>query len=54
MGKMKLVGNAVDMSRTPPTIHQPPPVLGEHTDEILNSLGYGTERIQVLRDKGVV
>src|SRR5262249_32443235 len=54
MGKMKLIGNAVDMSRTPPTIHQPPPVLGEHTDEILRSLGYDAERIQVLRRKGVV
>ena len=28
MGKMKLIGNAVDMSRTPPTIDRPPPVLG--------------------------
>jgi len=54
MGKIKLIGNAVDMSRTPPTIHQPPPVLGEHTDEILRSLGYDAERIQVLRGKGVV
>src|SRR5215471_12035774 len=54
MGTMKLIGNAVDMSRTPPTIHQPPPMLGEHTNEILRSLGYDAERIQVLRGKGVV
>jgi formyl-CoA transferase len=54
MGKMKLIGNAVDMSRTPPTIHQPPPVLGEHTDGILRSLGYDAGKIQALRSKGVV
>ena len=54
MGKMKLVGNAVDMSRTPPTIHQPPPVLGEHTEEILNALGYDAANISSLRTKGVI
>jgi crotonobetainyl-CoA:carnitine CoA-transferase CaiB-like acyl-CoA transferase len=54
MGKMKLVGNAVDMSRTPPAIDRPPPVLGEHTDEILNSLGYDAAALASLRAKGVV
>jgi crotonobetainyl-CoA:carnitine CoA-transferase CaiB-like acyl-CoA transferase len=53
-GKMKLVGNAVDMSRTPPRIDQPPPVLGEHTEEVLTSLGYDAERIAFLRTKGVI
>ena len=54
MGKMKLVGNAVDMSRTPPSIDSPPPVLGEHTDEILNSLGYDAAALASLRNKGVI
>ena len=54
MGKMKLVGNAVDMSRTPPRIDRPPPVLGEHTEEILQSLGYGVEKISALRAQGVI
>jgi formyl-CoA transferase len=54
MGKMKLVGNAVDMSRTPPSIDSPPPVLGEHTDEILNSLGYDAAAVASLRSKGVI
>jgi crotonobetainyl-CoA:carnitine CoA-transferase CaiB-like acyl-CoA transferase len=54
MGKMKLVGNAVDMSRTPPRIDQPPPMLGEHTEEILQSLGYDGPAIAFLRDKGVI
>jgi crotonobetainyl-CoA:carnitine CoA-transferase CaiB-like acyl-CoA transferase len=54
MGKMKLVGNAVDMSRTPPRIDRPPPMLGEHTEEILQSLGYGVEKISALRAQGVI
>ena len=54
MGKVKLVGNAVDMSRTPPSIDSPPPVLGEHTEEILNSLGYDTAALASLRNKGVI
>ena len=54
MGKMKLVGNAVDMSRTPPSIDSPPPVLGEHTDEILAALGYDSPAIADLRSKGAI
>lgn len=54
MGKMKLVGNAVDMSRTPPRIDRPPPMLGEHTEEILTGLGYDAGAIATLRDRGVI
>ena len=54
MGKMKLIGNAVDMSRTPPSIDRPPPVLGEDTDEILTALGYDREAIADLRGKGAI
>ncbi|MBM4264230.1 MAG: CoA transferase [Deltaproteobacteria bacterium] len=54
MGKMKLVGNAVDMSRTPPSIDRPPPVLGEHTEEILGALGYDQNALATLREKGAV
>jgi formyl-CoA transferase len=54
MGKMKLVGNAVDMSRTPPSIDRPPPVLGEHTEEVLAAIGYDKHTIAALRQKGAV
>lgn len=54
MGKMKLIGNAVDMSRTPPSIETPPPVLGEHTEEILAALGYDSARIDALRKQGAI
>ena len=54
MGKMKLLGNAVDMSRTPPSIERPPPMLGEHTEEILTGLGFDRAAISDLRVKGAI
>jgi crotonobetainyl-CoA:carnitine CoA-transferase CaiB-like acyl-CoA transferase len=54
MGKMKLLGNAVDMSRTPPSIERPPPMLGEHTEEILTGLGFGRAAISDLRAKEAI
>jgi formyl-CoA transferase len=54
MGRVKMVGNAVDLSRTPPKIDRPPPMLGEHTEEILGSLGYSPAAVASLRDKGVI
>lgn len=54
MGKMKLIGNAVDMSRTPPSIGRPPPTLGEHTEEILAELGYDNGAIAELRKNQII
>ncbi|HEU4341254.1 MAG TPA: CoA transferase [Candidatus Binatia bacterium] len=54
MGKVKMVGNAVDLSRTPPSIERPPPMLGEHTDEILGSIGFAPDAIASLRSRGVI
>jgi crotonobetainyl-CoA:carnitine CoA-transferase CaiB-like acyl-CoA transferase len=54
MGKMKLIGNAVDMSRTPPSIDRPPPMLGEHTEEILATLGYDRAGVSQLRTRGAI
>ncbi len=54
MGKMKLLGNAVDMSRTPPSIDRPPPMLGEHTEEILTRLGFDRAAISDLRVKEAI
>lgn len=54
MGKMKLVGSGIDLSRTPPKIETPPPTLGEHTDQILSELGFAKDAIQTLKDQRVV
>ncbi|MBI3078995.1 MAG: CoA transferase [Deltaproteobacteria bacterium] len=54
MGPVRLVGSGVRMSRTPPRMDLPPPVLGEQTEEILSGLGYGREAISELRGEGVI
>jgi crotonobetainyl-CoA:carnitine CoA-transferase CaiB-like acyl-CoA transferase len=35
---LKLVASPIKMSATPPTVRRPPPLLGEHTDEVLAAL----------------
>ena len=44
----------VRMSETPTRIQRASPALGEHTDEVLGSLGYGEAEVEELRVKGVV
>ena len=45
---------ALKLSRTPGEIHHRAPVLGEHTQDVLGSLGYDEAAIAALREKGVV
>ena len=42
------------LSQTPGSIRRRAPTLGEHTDQILSSLGYDKKAISALREKGVV
>jgi len=42
------------LSEAPGSIRRRPPVLGEHTDEILTELGYDGATIKCLREKGIV
>lgn len=54
LGKVRLVGSGIDMSRTPPKIRIPPPALGEHTEEVLGALGYDGAALSRLKEQGVV
>lgn len=49
-----LVKTPFGLSRTPPSIRRRPPTAGEHTDEVLQELGYTADRIAALRGSGVV
>jgi formyl-CoA transferase len=54
-GTVKLAGSPIKMSRTPVQIKQHPPLLGEHTEEILTTLlGYSREEIEQLRAEEVI
>lgn len=54
MGKVRMVGSGIDLSRTPPQIRIPPPALGEHTEEVLGGLGYGQVALSKLKEQGVI
>ncbi len=54
IGGLRMAGVPWQFSRSPASIRRPAPALGEHTDEVLAELGYGTERIEALRTSGAV
>ncbi|MFH2070165.1 MAG: CoA transferase [Elusimicrobiota bacterium] len=55
IGKVKLTGIPVKLSETAGAIRTPPPLLGEHTEDVLkNILGYDEGTIQFLRRKNVI
>lgn len=53
-GRIKQLGPAVKFSRTPARLRRPAPTLGQHTAEVLETLGYDRPAIQRLAQGGVV
>ena len=53
-GKIKMQNAFPKMSQTPGAVRWPGPELGQHTDEVLASVGLTAEAIAELRAKGVV
>jgi crotonobetainyl-CoA:carnitine CoA-transferase CaiB-like acyl-CoA transferase len=52
--ELRLVGSPMKLSATPATCTRPPPLLGEHTDEVLEWFGVPDSERRVLRDRGVI
>ena len=53
-GDTHLVGQPIIMSRTPSTIASPPPMAGEHNQEVLTDLGFTADEIETLKRDGVI
>jgi formyl-CoA transferase/CoA:oxalate CoA-transferase len=53
-GTLRMPGSPVRLSGHTATVRRPPPLLGEHTDEVLSELGYSAAAIVSLRQSGVV
>jgi crotonobetainyl-CoA:carnitine CoA-transferase CaiB-like acyl-CoA transferase len=51
-GSVRQVGLSLKLSETPGAIRRLPPRRGEHTDEVLRSVGWDDERIAALRAAG--
>jgi formyl-CoA transferase len=54
-GRIRLLGPAAKLGRTPAAIDRPPPTLGQHTAEVLRDLlGYDEARIAALCAQGAI
>lgn len=51
---LKLVASPMKLSRTPPQLRHAPPLLGQHTDELLAEFGLGAKERARLRAAGVI
>jgi len=52
-GTFPNVGIPIKLSLTPPAIRRRPPLLGEHTEEVLREAGYSPEEIRRMLEEGV-
>ena len=53
LGRVEQIGLPYKLSATPASIRSAPPILGEHSDEILSELGYSTDDIAEMRSSAL-
>jgi crotonobetainyl-CoA:carnitine CoA-transferase CaiB-like acyl-CoA transferase len=54
LGRMRQYGSFIDFSETPGRIKGPPPMVGEHTQEVLEWLGISAAEMDALKEQRVV
>jgi CoA:oxalate CoA-transferase len=55
IGTLRLAGIPIKYSETPSSIRLHPPLLGEHTDEVLSLvLGLDSDKVENLKSQGVI
>jgi formyl-CoA transferase len=56
LGHMDVLGQAMTLEGGAgrPGVRRPTPGLGEHTEEVLGSIGYGADEVAALREKGAI
>jgi crotonobetainyl-CoA:carnitine CoA-transferase CaiB-like acyl-CoA transferase len=54
LGEIRVINQAVGLSRTPATMASATPEIGQHTDEVLGEAGYSAAEIAVLRKNKVI
>jgi crotonobetainyl-CoA:carnitine CoA-transferase CaiB-like acyl-CoA transferase len=53
-GTLRMVGSPIKLSQYTATVRRPPPMLGEHTAEVLSELGYSAADMAAMRDTGII
>lgn len=53
-GPTRIPGIPTKLEDSPDTIERPSPVLGQHTEEVLLEIGYSKEKVQELREQGII
>lgn len=54
VGDVKLFNMTAKFSKTPGEVVTPPPVLSQHTEEILKEINFTNEQIKDLKDRGII
>jgi crotonobetainyl-CoA:carnitine CoA-transferase CaiB-like acyl-CoA transferase len=53
-GDLRMLANPIHFSQTPPIYDRHPPLLGQHTEEVLAEVGYSPTEIAAFRESGAV
>lgn len=54
LGTVKQLGLPIKFSRTPGGLDRPPPLLGEHNNEVLESIGFSAAEIEELKTSDII